>query len=133
VAAARLGRRFIANDIAWRAVHTARARLVDTTNAPFEMLKVAGWKVESPTLQPSTFNLQFAGNCVRLETDLDLDYWELDPAWDGRVFRSAAQAVRPRRKGSLPTEIKIPAGHAGKALCIRLVGVDGQQHQRIFS
>ncbi len=28
----------------------------------------------------------------------ELDYWEIDPCWDGEVFRSAAQALRPLRK-----------------------------------
>jgi len=132
VVAARLGRRFIANDVEWRAVHTSRARLLGTTSEPFEMSKLGGLKVESPTLLPSTISLQFAGNYVRLETELDLDYWEIDPAWDGQVFHSAAQAVRPHRKGSLPMELDFPERQAGSVVCIRLVGVDGQQYYSVY-
>ena len=47
---------------------------------------------------------------ISLETDLDLDYWEVDPDWDGKFFKSAAQAKRPVRSGKIPYELKIKAG-----------------------
>jgi SAM-dependent methyltransferase len=140
LAAARLGRRFIASDVAWRAVHTTRARLVGAAKEPFSLLKVpalpggsqarAGGKVEgSFSLQPSTFNLEPSTVSIDLASAPELDYWEVDPAWDGQVFRSAAQAVRPRRKGTIPTVLELPAHPTGKPVCARLVSAAGEQFQ----
>jgi hypothetical protein len=63
---------------------------------------------------------------VELKTNLDLDYWEVDPAWDGKIFKSAAQAKRPARSGELPLRLKIKTG---RNVCIRLVSVQGRQYQ----
>jgi hypothetical protein len=64
---------------------------------------------------------------VRLESDLELDYWEVDPAWDGTTFKSAAQAARAPRSGEIPKELKVKTG--GDALCLRFVTVDGDWYQ----
>jgi DNA modification methylase len=132
LAAARLGRRFIANDIAWRAVHTARARLVCEVHEPFDLLNVEGWKVESSNLQPSTFNLQQLGDEITLRTSAELDYWEVDPAWDGRVFRSATQAVRPLRKGEIPASLTLPARSSKLPVCVQWVNVKGERFRGIL-
>ncbi|MDP2995450.1 MAG: hypothetical protein Q8N46_10065, partial [Anaerolineales bacterium] len=52
-----------------------------------------------------------------------LDYWEIDPAWDGKIFRSAIQARRPNRSAEIPLEIKMPV--APTNVCVRAVTVDG--------
>lgn len=129
--AARLGRRFLASDVTWRAVHTTRARLVGQLKEPFRLLKVAGRKVDHFDIQLSDFKLNLAERTLSLETGapVDLDYWEVDPAWDGEVFHSAAQAVRPRRKGTIPLSLELPAYSSGKALCARLVNAAGEQFQ----
>jgi hypothetical protein len=157
LAARRLGRRFIASDVAWRAVHTTRARLGGATKEPFNVLKVPAlpaakqaredFKVEGVhRLNPATFqpvgsnlanrqirqeagNLQPATVSIDLNSVPELDYWEVDPAWDGQVFRSAAQAVRPRRKGTIPTVLELPAHPTGKPVCARLVSAAGEQFQ----
>ena len=56
----------------------------------------------------------------------NIDFWEVDPDWDGVTFRSANQAVRPARRGEIPSELKIKVGHK---VCVRLVTVKGQQFQ----
>jgi hypothetical protein len=61
-----------------------------------------------------------------LKTKLDLDYWEVDPAWDEKIFKSAAQAKRPARSGRIPHELKIKVGSNA---CIRLVTATGEQFQ----
>jgi hypothetical protein len=107
---------------------------------PFDLLRVAmpsgrqdGPIDEAPNLQPSTFfNLQLVGKRIVLETEVELDYWEVDPAWDGRVFRSAAQAVRPPRKGNLPKELALPVQPGGEGVCVRLVGVRGEVYQMLL-
>jgi len=129
--AARLGRRFIASDVTWRAMHTTRTRLVGELKEPFRLSKVAGRKVDRTDLTQSAFNFRQSGRTISLETEapVDLDYWEVDPAWDGQVFRSAAQAVRPRRKGTIPLSLELPACPDGKPLCVRLVNAAGEQFQ----
>jgi DNA modification methylase len=141
--AARLGRRFIACDVAWRAVHTTRSRLVGEAKEPFSLLKVPalpasqqareGFKVEGfQSLRPATCNFQLSTVTVDLDAVPEMDYWEVDPAWDGEVFRSAAQAVRPRRRGAIPSSIDLPERPAGSSLCLRLVNVSGERYQAIL-
>jgi hypothetical protein len=69
-----------------------------------------------------------SADSVRLETSLDVDFWEVDPAWDGKMFKSAAQAQRHVRSGELPLELKIKIGRTPN-VCIRLVTVQGKQFQ----
>ena len=75
---------------------------------------------------PKATKVNFSKDLISLDTKLDLDYWEVDPAWDGEIFNSAAQAKRPVRSGEIPLELKVKAG--GKT-CIRLVTVKGKQYQ----
>lgn len=63
--AARLGRRFLAGDVAWRAVHTARSRLVQLPSAPFSILREESISIPPAVVQlpvihapPITLNLQ---------------------------------------------------------------------------
>ncbi len=142
--AARLGRRFIANDVTWRAVHTTRVRLVQETRTPFTLQRLKENARSSPASPPGGASLMPVlaaaplrqGRLVSLPpavtTDLDLDYWEVDPAWDGKVFRSAAQAMRPRGKGSIPTQVELPASASQGSLCLRLVRVGGEQIQVVY-
>ena len=58
-----------------------------------------------------------------LKQSLDLDYWEVDPAWDGKIFKSAAQAKRPVRSGKIPLRIK---NKSRTQCCIRLVTAKGR-------
>ena len=55
-----------------------------------------------------------------------VDYWEVDPDWDGETFQSKAQAVRPVRTGDIAHELKIKTG---RKVCIRLVMASGIQYQ----
>lgn len=122
--AAKHGRKFIVCDESVRAVNTTRARL-------------AGAKSVSSLERDIRIKNEFADKSkkikglvseeiVHLKTSLDVDYWEVDPDWDGKIFRSAAQAQRHVRSGNIPMELKTKIG--GK-VCIRLVTVDGKQFQ----
>ena len=118
------GRHFIAVDQTFRAVHTTRTRLLDTS-APFVF--------ERERTMPMAFSQTPASTCVRaskstvrLDTNLAVDYWEVDSAWDGNLFKSLAQAKRPVRSGELPLELKIKTGGS---MCVRLVTVRGRQYQ----
>lgn len=124
LAAAKHGRRFITCDESVRAVHTARTRLAGTKSV-FTMERDAGIKSEIAS-KSKKIKIILEDGIVRLKTTLDVDFWEVDPAWDGKIFRSAAQAYRHVRSGEIPMELKIKTG--GK-VCIRLVTVEGKQFQ----
>jgi hypothetical protein len=61
-----------------------------------------------------------------LETAFDVVFWEIDPDWDGKIFKSAAQAHRHARSGDLSHELKIKIG---RKPCIRFVTAQGKQYQ----
>ena len=117
--AARLGRRFIGSDIARRAVQTTRARLVRQSSVPFMLLveqaQMETWE-QAAGSTAAGLELIVEDNTARLDGEgLDLvDYWEVDPNWDGQIFRSAVQAVRPLRNGAIQTHLAIPADQLGK-------------------
>ncbi len=123
--AARLGRRFIASDIIFRAVHTTRLRLSGLPVEPFTLERQDGFCF--PLIESSKLKLDILPDSLHVNGRLDLDYWEVDPAWDGKIFKSAAQAQRPVRSGELSHEIKIKTG---RSMCVRLVTVQGEVLQR---
>jgi len=55
----------------------------------------------------------------------DIDYWEIDPAWDGRIFRSAIQAIRPRKKEVISDYLVIQALASNSPICARIVDIHG--------
>lgn len=118
--AARHGRRFLASDVSWRAVHTTCARLVDTAREPVGIYHENGRTIPS---SDTPIEISVSETTITLKNPPPLDYWEIDPAWDGELFRSAAQAKRPVRTGEIPLEIKMPA--APTKVCVRAVSVDG--------
>jgi hypothetical protein len=67
-----------------------------------------------------------AAGSIHVDKEADLDYWEVDPAWDGEIFRSAAQAQRPTGTSALPHQLKI---EAGRRVCVRLVTAEGERLQ----
>jgi DNA modification methylase len=124
--AARNDRRFIACDETLRAINTARARLSDSNSAPFsfERSRQEAWNMISA--RPSKFGIESTASSVCLGKPADVDSWEVDPNWDGKIFKSFAQAQRHARSGDLPQEIKI---RTGRNVCVRLVTVNGEQYQ----
>jgi site-specific DNA-methyltransferase (adenine-specific) len=126
--AARKGRRFLGVDESWRAVRTTRSRMVGSGCAPVSFLRDASTLI--PVLTPSySFKMQ-GSTCLidlSLPNDIRLDYWEIDPNWDGLNFRSFSQAVLPNRDDAIPLEIKMPAAPIN--LCMRAVTINGEQVQ----
>ncbi len=126
--AARLGRKFLASDIAWRAVHTTRSRLAALPSPAFSLeCDRAGIPIENTAGEE--FSIRQEGRVVHLAVESGLDYWEIDPAWDGRTFRSAAQAVRPLRNGEIQASLVIPETKNGSTSCLRLVLAGGEHYQ----
>lgn len=123
-AAAKHGRRFIASDQTFRALHTTRVRLIESQAAfTLEHDSSFAFPVSIP---PKTTKVKISKDSLVLETKLNLDYWEADSNWDGKIFKSTAQAKRPIRSGELSFELKIKTG--GK-ICIRLVTATGKHYQ----
>jgi DNA modification methylase len=118
--AARHNRRFLAGDLNWRAVHTTCGRLAGAGGQPFTIYREAG--VHPPSTSRS-FYLDVSGCSVSLVNPPDLDYWEIDPCWDGVTFRSAVQTRRPNRSTDIAHEMKTPV--APTNICVRAVTVDG--------
>ena len=122
--AAKRGRRFITCDETFQALHTTRGRLTDSQT--FFSLEYDSNFTFPIAPAPKSVKPYISENAISIETKLELDYWEVDPAWDAKVFKSAAQAKRPVRSGKIPYELKIKAGRNN---CIRLVTTNGEQFQ----
>lgn len=122
--AAKHGRRFIACDENLHAIHTARGRLLDTKRV-FSIERDASITVPFSSL-PKSAKVNVSGDVIKLNTKLDLDFWEVDPNWDEKIFRSTVQAKRPVRRGDIPHELKIKIG---SNVCIRFVTARGKQYQ----
>ncbi len=120
LAAARHDRRFLAGDASWRAIHTTRERVIESMQKPFTVSRDISALIPSNGLDctVSVTNLT-----VSLVDPPALDYWEVDPGWDGKIFRSAFQARRSNRSADILLEIKLPA--APTNVCVRAVTVDG--------
>jgi DNA modification methylase len=118
------GRNYIACDEMFRAIHTTRSRLTNF-QTPFSLEHDTNFNL--PVLPaPKTTRAHRSADAIFLETNLKLDYWEVDPNWDGITFMSVAQARRPVRNGDIPCELKMKAG---SNVCIRLVTADGKLYQ----
>lgn len=118
------GRAFIACDETFRALHTTRSRLTGLrASFSIECDPTVALPVEPA---PGSVKVEITEGSICLDTNLDLDYWEVDPAWDGEMFKSAAQARRSMRSGEIPRELKIKTGGN---ICIRLVTAEGEQFQ----
>ena len=130
VMARKLGRRFIASDAQWRAIQATRNRLIQTPGIAISL------EMESQARPPRgeadirdlvTIQRDSAHPSISIAESLteELDYWEIDPDWDGKIFHSAAQAARPLRKGKIASELNIPS--LGGKIAIRFIKIDGEQ------
>ena len=122
--AAKHERRFISCDETFHALYTTRGRVMDS-QLPFSFERDSN-SVFPLSPAPKSVKVHVSEDTISLDTKLDLDYWEVDPAWNGILFKSAMQAKRPVRSGKIPHELKIKAG---RNTCIRLVTVKGEQFQ----
>jgi site-specific DNA-methyltransferase (adenine-specific) len=122
--AARHDRHYLAGDSSWRAIHTARARLVEAARMPLKIQREAGIIIPTTSGQ---LNFNHSGQFVTLMNPPELDYWEIDPDWAGNVFHSVMQAKRPNRSSEILLKIKMPV--ALKNICIRAITVDGSMIQ----
>jgi DNA modification methylase len=126
--AARLQRRFIASDVRFRAIHTTRVRLVEARTPAFSLQHLQDSKnLFQGTHAPSSIHLEIDGNTARLvaENIAEIDYWEIDPCWDGSLFRSVAQSARPLRSSAIAETLSFPEPEAELAICARVIDIHG--------
>jgi site-specific DNA-methyltransferase (adenine-specific) len=124
--AARLGRVFIAADQSVRAVSTTRSRLAALPSASFSIETAYPANFEFDMERGAFLISKSAEEILITSSTEGLEYWEIDPDWDGITFRSKAQAVRPLRNGEIRQGLKIKPG--GK-VCLRLWMASGSHHQ----
>ena len=122
--AAEHGRNFIACDESFRALHTTRKRLAVLPNSFSLECDSSLLPLHLPA--PKSTKVNISKEIISLNTKLDVDYWEVDSDWDGELFRSVAQAVRPVRSGEISRELKIKIG---RNVCVRFVTAKGKQYQ----
>jgi len=122
--AAKHRRKFIVSDQTFRALHTTRVRLTDA-QASFSLEHDSSFASPIPA-PPKSTKAKISSEVLSLTTKLDLDYWEVDSDWDGKMFKSVVQAKRHVRSGELPLELKIKTGGN---VCIRFVTVAGKHYQ----
>jgi hypothetical protein len=136
IVAARLGRRFIAGDLTWRAVHTTHARLAASSASPFLLQRTSGAAIplQHVELEGCQLVINKGKGSISLPSRLieDCDFWEIDPAWDGKMFRSCAQAVRPLRGRESPDRLAFPPTESALPVCIRLVKTSGEHFQGVI-
>jgi DNA modification methylase len=132
VVAGRLGRNTVACDVNYRAIHTTRTRMVRTGSSVF-MLKYTpeSAPIFSEAQLAGSMTLEQDGNAIKLVTDQpgSTDYWEVDPDWDGKLFRSARQAVRPIRKGGIIERMDLPVKRTNHPICVRVVDIHGNTYR----
>jgi site-specific DNA-methyltransferase (adenine-specific) len=136
VVAAKLGRHFITTDSSFRAIHTSRLRLVQSGCSSFVMQQLSGRaSPQEHSHFAGSLHLKITHQSVHLEAEQpdEIDFWELDPAWDGKLFRSAAQAIRPRLKGSLVDHLDLPGDYSGLPVCVRFVDIHGNTCSLVIS
>ncbi len=135
-AASKTGRVFIASDATWRAVHTTRSRLVRSGEKSFTLER----DNRLPALiQPAgaepipEISLDTANARIRLKfVPANLEYWEIDPDYDGKIFYSAAQAVRPPKKADIQGELVLDQIVSKKRVAVRFLYTNGDQIQTII-
>jgi len=134
VVSAGLGRHYLTSDINFRAVHTSRTRLIQAESPAFTLQTLKGIKppLDNEDLSASV-GLEREQQVVRLVTPHleDIVYWELDPAWDGTVFRSVSQAIRPRKKGSIIDQLVLPFPKSNLPVCARILDIHGRMIQLV--
>ena len=133
--ASRLGRRYLASDVNWRAIHTTRSRLVELSAKPFKLSMERASQIPLTRLPASIVHLDQNSLSIEAPYLENLDYWEVDPAWDGRVFHSVSQAARPRKNKPIRDKITLPANTyavGSTKIAIRLVKISGEEQEIVL-
>jgi len=132
--AARLGRNFILNDASRRAIFTSLSRLSGLPGQPFNLYSIQGESFEVKPFQPGQgVSLEVSGglSCKLLNPE-NIVYWEIDPAWDGKFFRSQAQFSRLRNHERIMDHHQLDERLINFPKCIRAVNQNGELLQAVI-
>jgi DNA modification methylase len=136
--AARLKRDWIACDPEPTALQVSHRRMISTEGVNPYIIELEGSAHVDETLDPRiSFTLDDNEVTVQLEDVLNkatgnrlqdnhIVLWEIDPQFDGHIFRSHYQAYRPWRKDSLDLSMCIPiTDDKAKSIAVRILDVTG--------
>jgi hypothetical protein len=82
-------------------------------------------------LENTELNIQITGSGISLIDPPELDYWEVDPDWNGKQFKSVIQAVRPIRNGKIPLTLNYPT--MGNIIKIQVVTISGKSIEFVIN
>lgn len=120
--AAKNNRRFLGSDATFRAIHTTRERLIRANSQNFSIYSTGTHNFK--TTDQSNMIFRADSDFIHLVGTDEPIYWECDPNWDGKIFRSYSQAVLPLRSGEICRSLPLPA--IKKQICIRAVTLLGE-------
>ena len=147
IVANRLDRRFILSDLQSRAIITSLSRLVlknqdlGENGAGKENFQIPVFLQREEQRKEVPLNsfdelgipgITIEDEIIQLPSELvpNVEYWEVDPDWGGEIFHSRYQAVRPLRKGDVPSSLILL--ETGEMVCVRIVLVGGEQFQQVI-
>ena len=133
--ASKLNRRFLVSDVSWRAVHTARVRLANGGLRPFQIyheesispaqsIPTTYVDADQIVVLPSIAGFQI---CLGADLAKKLDYWEVDPEWNGENFHSKLIVSRSFHHEGISTSLLGEGNLTADVLAVRLVYIDGTQ------
>ncbi|GAB4497115.1 MAG: hypothetical protein OHK0052_08140 [Anaerolineales bacterium] len=127
--AAGLGRQFVGCDAGWRALVTAQARLALQANAsPVGLARVGGAAVPQGRELPAGAVRAASPRVVALGAEIalsEVDFWEVDPHWDGSMFHSVMQSARTRKAPQVAAQLTLGVDLGNAA--VRVTWLDGAQ------
>lgn len=127
--AAGLGRHFVGCDASWRAIVTAQARLaLQADGLPVAVTRVGESAIPLGRAVTAGAVRTISPRVVTLGTEIPLgevDFWEVDPHWDGNLFHSAAQSARTRKTPQVAAQLTLAVDLENAA--VRLTWLDGGQ------
>jgi DNA modification methylase len=127
--AEKLGRRWIGCDLGRVAVHTAKKRLLALPGcSAFELLAPAGAPGAEARLGGGAVTARREGDRVtlRLEEASGVDFWAVDWAPDGAVFRPGFHAARAKKGGALVVEAEHAYAAGGaRRIAVQVVNAAG--------
>lgn len=140
VAAARHQRRWLACDMTPLAVATTHRRLLLSSDAPYAIWRSPA-AAEDETM-PVFARVSAGGSSAAVELvgfgseNQSLQHvalWEVDWEYDGKLFRSQAQAVRPWRSDELISRLEHHYPQPGeRQLCLRVSDVQGRIGSQVY-
>jgi DNA modification methylase len=136
---ARLGRHWIACDPEPTALQVSHRRMIGTEcAAPYSIEMAGSTHIAEPLTPEVTTSSDSDILHLKLESvqdnetgeKLTMDHivlWEVDPRYDGHIFRSRYQEIRPWRKDSINPSISIPKAMKNpKPVAIRVMDAAGR-------